>query len=441
MVDTPLDSKSGFCPSRLNRISHWLDSQIAAHRLAGASVLVSRGATDSYFYANGVAGQSDAVARPFDRNTLVRLYSMTKPVTTVAALMLFEQGKFQLDDPVHWYLPAFGDLRVWNGTGSMLDEAGLYEHTQKLQNHMSVRHLMTHTSGLTYSFMQANAVDEYYRDQNLVFPGSSETLESLVDRLAKAPLLCQPGSEWNYSVATDVLGRLVEIWSGQSLDEFFEQHIFEPLGMSSTGFHIDKGGVERFADLFGPASGGDLSNLGVQSVDTDEKALPLSAPAYPDKPPIPLEAGTNSTFLQKPVLLSGGGGLVGSIDDYGRFCQLLLNGGELDGTRLLGRKSTTFMLCNQLPDNRDMASMGQALWSETSYQGIGFGLGGAVVIDPVKAGLLTSVGEYHWGGAASTFFWVDPEEELYVIFFTQLYPSSTYPLRKELRTAVYQSLI
>lgn len=364
---------------------------------------------------------------------------MTKPVTTVAALMLFEQGKFQLDDPIAWYLPAFADVRVWSGEGELQSQDDLLKNTQPVESPVTIRQLMNHTAGFTYGFMNATPVDRLYRDEGLVFPGATESLETLVERLAKAPLLCQPGTQWNYSVATDVLGRLVEIWSGQSLSDYFQAHIFTPLKMNSTGFHVNAAAVSRFADLYGPAAGGDLGKIAGTS--SGENSVALQSKATGLEPPVALDVLASTSFLEDPPLYSGGGGLVGSIDDYARFCQCLLNDGELEGVRLLGRKTVAFMRQNQLPENRDMASMGQAVWSETSYHGIGFALGFAVVLDPVKVGMLGSCGEHHWGGAASTFFWIDPVEDLYVILLTQLYPSSSYPLRTELRTAVYQALV
>ncbi len=435
---------------RLDRVGDWLERQVSSNRLAGASVLVCKRGQPSYFHACGVAGlesgsesapsSGTAIAsRAFQRETIVRLYSMTKPVTTVAALMLFEQGCFQLDDPVAWYLPAFADLRVWTGSGALNTADDFDHHTVPAQSPITVRQLMNHTAGFTYGFMNANAVDQYYRDEGLVFPGSPESLAILVERLAQAPLLCQPGTQWNYSVATDVLGRLVEIWSDQSLADYFDKHIFTPLGMTSTGFHVSAADEERFADLYGPAAGGELG--AVAGAQVSDQGAAVAAKPEVLEPPVALDVRKSSSFLKVPALYSGGGGLVGSIDDFARFCQCLLNGGELDGQRLLGRKTVEFMRQNQLPDNRDMAAMGQAVWSETSYAGIGFGLGFAVVLDPVKVGMIGSAGEHHWGGAASTFFWIDPQEDMFVILLTQLYPSSSYPLRSELRSAVYQALV
>lgn len=437
--DAVLSLSAGLDHTRLQRITHWLDRQVSTNRMAGGSVLVARRGVQAYFHATGTAGvntdpHNQAQTRAFQRDTIVRLYSMTKPVTTMAAMMLYEQGCFGLDDPIDRYLPAFSHTRVWDGKGALKTDEDLRQHTRPMQSPITVRQLMNHTAGFTYSFMNANAVDAYYNDHSLVFPGSPESLGVLVDRLASAPLLCQPGTQWNYSVATDVLGRLVEIWSGNSLAQFFDENIFSPLKMDSTGFHVRPEQTQRFADLYGPAAGGDLGTVSSAATNIIARGDVL-------EPPLALDVLESSLFLQEPSLYSGGGGLVGSIDDYARFCQCLLNDGELNGQRLLGRKTIRYMRQNHLPDNSDMAAMGQAQWSETSYKGVGFGLGFAVVLDPLAAGMLTSAGEHHWGGAASTFFWIDPAEQMYVVFLTQLYPSSSYPFRTELRTMVSQALI
>ncbi|NOX52427.1 MAG: beta-lactamase family protein [Gammaproteobacteria bacterium] len=412
----------GFSPQRLKRVSSWLQDQIDDDRLAGASVMIGRRGKIALFDAVGEADKDAALA--FSADTIVRIYSMTKAVTTVAAMMLYERGAFQLDDRVAQYLPEFARTLVWTG--------GAIDSVEPQQTQMSIRHLMTHTSGLTYGFMHTNVVDEAYREANIELPGSSSTLEELVNKVAKMPLICQPGSQWNYSVSTDVLGRLVEVWSGQTLEEFFQSEIIQPLGMHNTGFYVGADKQQYFASLYAPLSGGDMSSMGKASL-TDAPALRGGLKLE--------EAAKGSRFLKPPGHCSGGGGLTSTIGDYARFCQMLLNKGELEGVRLLGRKTVEYMGKNHLPGNRDMAVMGQPVWSETSYDGIGFGLGFAVVIDPVKAHIVTSVGEYHWGGAASTFFWIDPEEALFVVFLTQLIPSSTYPIRRELRARVYQALV
>ncbi len=410
--------------ARLQSITTWLEQQVKSNRLAGCSALVARHGEVVYQQAVGHADVE--AAKPFANDTIVRAYSMSKPITTVAAMMLYEEGCFQLDDPVALYLPEFLETRVWAGGNASLDE------TTAQETPMTVRHLMTHTSGLTYGFMQANVVDAAYRQTGVGQPSDVKDLEEWVRRAAALPLICQPGAQWNYSISTDVLGRLVEVWSGLSLADFFQSRIFIPLQMLDTGFHVEAENQARFAALYSPLSGADMSHV----------AKSGDALAAAKTPGIKLQEGSaKSSYFEPASLFSGGGGLVSSMADYARFCQMLLNKGELDGERLLGRKTVEYMRTNQLPNNGDMADMGQPVWSETSYDGIGFGLGFAVVLDPVKAHIITSVGEHHWGGAASTFFWIDPLEDLYVIFLTQLMPSSTYPIRRELRSRVYQALI
>lgn len=412
--------KVGLDQERLGRVSCWLEQQVTSERVAGASLLISRRGEVGFLEATGDARKESA--QSFAEDTLVRIFSMTKPITTVAAMMLYERGCFQLDHPVSRYLPAFAHTPVWAGGDITKSEP------QKIP--MTVRQLMTHTAGLTYGFMHQNVIDAEYRHRGLD-QNRGLKLADWTDLLADIPLLCQPGSQWNYSVATDVLGRLVEIWSGESLGEFFHHHIFEPLQMNDTGFSVRADQVDRFAALYGPSSGLTMANVGTGGTNHEDRPGGIRL----------IESATQSTYLEPPEFLSGGGGLVGTMGDYARFCQMLMNRGELDGKRLLSRKTVEFMRLNQLPNNGDMASMGQPVWSETNYEGVGFGIGWAVVLDPVKAHIIASVGEHHWGGAASTFFWLDPEEEMFVIFLTQLIPSSTYPIRRELRSLVYQALI
>lgn len=431
-TDTP--EEVGLNSQRLKRLECWLEKQVESNRLQGASALISRRGKNAFFHATG----------DLRRDSVVRLFSMTKPVTTVAAMMLYEQGHFQLDDPLALYLPEFAHTPVWNGekvlsSGATPDD--VLNHVEAQQSPITIHHLLTHTSGLSYGFMNATPVDAYYRHHKLDTVGVNESLSSMVTRLAKAPLLAQPGTAWNYSVSTDVLGRLIEIWSGQSLADFMELNILQPLGMSDTGFYVKPVQQSRFTHLYGPAAGGELGAVNGHGHDSWQARVEETHRARQVlQPPVVLEPADASLFNNAPVLESGGGGLVGTIDDFSRFCQMLLNGGELQGSRLLSYKTVEYMRQNHLPDNKDMAAMGQAVWSETSYQGVGFGLGFAVVVDPVAACMITSKGEHHWGGAASTFFWIDPEEDMVVVFVTQLYPSSAYPLRRELRSLVYQAL-
>ena len=332
--------EAGLSESRLDRVSDWLSDQTKKDRLAGCSVLVGRKGGVAYFGSAGMADKE--LGKPFQRDTIVRIFSMTKPVTTVAAMMLYERGAFQLDDRVSQYLPEFTDTPVWK-------EGGI-EHTEAQSTPMLVRQLMTHTSGLTYGFMQSNAVDESYRKERIEFQGDHETLEEAVKRLARIPLVCQPGSQWNYSVSTDVLGRLVEVWSGLTLEEFMKKEIFDPLQMADTGFSVSERNIERFSALYSPLhGGGGMSSIGSKSDENslERKGLKLE------------ESYMESRYLKPARMFSGGGGLVSSIDDYGSFCQMLMNGGELNNQRLLGRKTVEHMRLNHLPENRDMAAMGQ----------------------------------------------------------------------------------
>ena len=413
----------GFSEERLQRVTDWLQAQVSGDKLAGASVLVARHGKVAYQQCAGMADKE--TGKPFAADSVVRIFSMTKPVTTVAAMMLYEQGCFQLDDEVAKYLPEFASTRVWRGGDAPITD------TEPQRTPMLVRQLMNHTAGLTYGFMNSTPVDAQYRDLPIMFRRDVGSLADVVKQLAQVPLLCQPGSQWNYSVATDVLGRLVEVWSGLSLAEFFAQRIFAPLQMRDTAFYVAEQNQPRFAALYAPKVGGDMSSIGgpTESVPPDMRGgLRL------------VEGSEDSVYFKDVASCSGGGGLVSTARDYARFCQMLINFGHLEGERLLAPGTVRYMRTNQLPNNSDMAGMGQPVWSETSYDGIGFGLGFAVVLDPVKASIIASVGEHHWGGAASTFFWIDPVEDLFVVFLTQLTPSSTYPIRRELRARVYQAL-
>jgi len=413
----------GLSSERLQRVSRWMAQQVSGERLAGLSVLVHRRGQVAF---SECAGEMDVEAgKPLQDDTIFRIYSMTKPITAVAAMMLYEEGCFQLDDPIASYLPEFNDMQVWAG-----GEPGQIR-TVPAEAPITVRHLFTHTAGLTYGFMEATAVDAYYRDHKIEFNPGSGSLADVVKRLADAPLLCQPGSQWNYSVAIDVLGRLVEVWSGMSLEQFFESRILQPLGMADTAFHVADSKLDRFAALYSPVDGSKLQVNAPQAFARDTRGRGLKLIDAPDE----------STYTRPASVFSGGGGLTGTMADYARFCQMLLRGGELDGVRLLSRKTVEFIASNHLPEGNDMAALGQPIWSETSTDGIGYGLGMAVTLNPAQAQVMGSVGEYHWGGAASTGFWIDPAEDMFVVLMTQLMPSSAYPLRRELRVLTYQSII
>ncbi len=424
MFELTEPEKVGLSSDRLRRISEWMQQQVNTRRLPGVSVLVHRRGRTAFFDATGF--RDVEAEKPVEEDTIFRIYSMTKPVTSVAAMMLFEEGRFQLDDPLAKFIPEFEKMQVWAGG---TPEDPIFEPAREL---IRIRHLFTHTSGLTYGFMMATPVDALYRKHRIGFPGKG-TLEEMTARLAQMPLLCNPGTEWNYGVSTDVLGRLVEVLSGQSLDRFFEERIFAPLGMKDTAFQVPEEKIERFSALYEPPEG---EGRPVLPVDVDPSRVPSET-----KPGLKLLEPVVGNRFTRPAMPSGGGGLTSTTADYLRFCRMLMNKGELDGERLLGRKTVEFMTINHLPDNRDMAAMGQPRFSEAPYDGVGFGLGFSVVIDPAKSQALCSAGEYAWGGAASTGFWIDPAEEMIVILMTQLMPSSAYPLRRQLRSLTYQATI
>ncbi len=393
-------STAGVDPVRLAKIGGWMQRWIDSGRLAGASVLVHRRGRTVYAGHAGLADRERGL--PMASDTVVRLYSMTKPLTSVALMMLYEDGLFQLDDPVASVLPEFAEMRVWAGEG---------RDPVPAERGITYRDLLTHTSGLTYGFMNATPVDAMYRDTGVDFQTSDFTLGEVVAKAAALPLLAQPGTRWNYSVATDVAGHLVAVLSGQPFDVFLRERVLAPLRMGETGFAVRDDQRPRFAANYARGQ--------------DGAAALLDDPA-------------TSIFLTRR-LPSGGGGLVGTGENYLRFCRFLLGGGELDGVRLLGRKTVELMMSNHL--DGDMAAMGQARFSESTYTGIGFGLGFSVMLDPARAQIVGTPGECAWGGAASTAFWVDPAEDLAVVFLTQLTPSSTYPVRRELRVLVYSALV
>ncbi|GEP10374.1 serine hydrolase domain-containing protein [Methylobacterium gnaphalii] len=394
----------GLCPERLERIDAWMRRYVDEGRLAGLSVSLLRRGQTAFFRAHGKA--DIARDRPFGPETIARIYSMTKPLTSVAVMMLYEEGRFQLDDPLSCFLPEFAEMRVAVGGNRVkLD-------TVPAQRAITIRDLLTHTSGLTYGFMEATLVDALYRVAGIDFQTSDHALADLVARVARQPLLAQPGAEWNYSVSTDVLGHLVAVLSGMEFSDFLRERVLKPLGMNDTDFFVPDDKRERFAANYVFDRTGRLK-------------------IYDD--------AEGSRFLSPPPVASGGGGLVGTAADYLRFCRFILNKGELDGVRLLGRKTVELMTANHL--DGDMAAMGQPRFSESSYAGVGFGLGFSVMLDPARAQIIGTPGEVAWGGLASTSFWIDPAEELAVVLFAQLIPSSALPIRRELRVLTYAALV
>ncbi len=397
---------AGLDLERLERIAHHIDANyLKPGKLPGAVTLVSRQGQVVWTHAQGLMDVERQ--KPARRDTLFRIYSMTKPVTSIAMMQLYEQGRFQLDDPVQKYIPAWKDLKVYKSGHWPTFE------TEPPSRTMTIRDLLTHTAGLTYGWLDRTQVDAAYRQLKLD-GGGSLTLDKLVERLAELPLEFSPGSAWNYSVATDVVGYLVQRLSDQPLDEYFQDHIFDPLGMDDTGFQVPAAKLDRFAACY-LHQPGDTMKL----QDDPER----------------------SRYLRHPNFLSGGGGLVSTVDDYHRFAQALCQGGAYQGQRIIGRKTLEYMRCNHLPGNQDLPALSIGAFSETPYAGNGFGLGFSVRTEVAGAGTIGSVGEFGWGGLASTYFVVDPVEELVVVFMTQLMPSSAYPIRQELRALVHGALV
>ena len=396
----------GFSTERLGRIDEHFRDYVDDGRLPGYSIVVARGGHVAYL---STYGQRDVEARlPTTLDTMYRIYSMTKPITSVALLMLVEEGKLRLTDLVSDFIPSFAHTQVWR-SGSVLKPV-----TDPITEPMRIWHLLTHTSGLTYGFLYADAVDDLYRRAGFEMGvGQDQPLAEVCDRYAALPLVFQPGTSWNYSVATDVLGRIIEIASGMKLDNFLWKKILEPLGMHDTVFGVSPDKHHRLAALYGVK---ESTNKLIRADSLGNAAKSM------------------------PVYLSGGGGLISTAFDYFLFLQMLANHGVLGDVRLLSPASIDLMTMNHLPNNQDVSTFGRALGEEIFYDGIGFGLGFSVVIDQAKTRALCPNGTFGWGGAASTVFWVDPVEEVTAMFFTQLMPSTTYPIRPFLRQLVYQAI-
>lgn len=397
-------ARLGFDPARLARLSAWMQRYVDRGLIPGAATLIMRRGQEAWF---GCAGMADPeTGRGWQRDTIVRFYSMTKPATAAALMMLYEEALVHLDDPVEAILPEFKDLQVLVPGYTDLSQVA------PARTKPTVKHLLTHLSGLSYG-IQAGPLGAAYAKDGLGVKFDYGGLDKMVKAIAALPLESEPGTRWHYSVASDVIGRIVEVVSGETLDRFFASRILEPLGMKETGFTISKRHLGRFASLYAAKPGGGMTL------------------AEPSGKPGQLE-GKVDTFL-------GGAGLVGTLDDYARFAEALRAGGIHRGHRLLGTRTLDLMRRNHLPG--DIAAMGPASWAETSFHGVGFGLAGSVLLDPAKADASGSPGDYGWGGMAGTFFWVSPKEDMTVVFLTQLMPSSALPLRKELRALVHQALV
>lgn len=399
---------SSFDPARLARIGEWMQSYVDAKRFAGTSVLISQGGREVFSHA---CGHRD-VARnlPWKRDTVARIYSMTKPITSVALMMLVERGLIHLDAPVSDFIPSFADMRC------LVDGATSIDQTQPCPA-PTLHQLLTHTAGLSYPF-NPTVLGREMAEQKIEFHGSAETLAQVCDRAAALPLAFVPGAQWEYSIAIDILGRVIEVVSGKTLERFLIDEVFDPLGMDETRFTVSEAISDRFAACYTPLSG-DAFTVG--KVDKSPQTLRL------------IDDAQTSAFHTQ-TCYSGGGGLVGTIDDYAKFCEML----RVGGAGLIGPRTLGFMMRNHL--RGDIASMGPRSFAEQPMEGMGFGLGGAVVLNPGRVGAPGSVGDFSWGGMASTFFWLDPVYDFSVIFFTQLIPSSAYPARAQLKALVHGAL-
>ena len=407
LAQTADPSSLGFDPARLARIDEHFKPFVDDGRLPGWQLAVARDGEIAHVSKYGWMDVESK--RPIQDDTIYRIASMTKPICGVAAMILWEEGLFELKDYVYRFIPSFRDQKVFR-SGST--NAPRLDH---INEPMEMWHLFTHTAGLTYGFMYSHSVDQMYRNAGFEWgvPRDAD-LAGICDMLAALPLLFQPGAEWNYSMSIDVLGRIVEVLSGMKLGEFMKKRIFDPLGMTDTAFHCPEDKKDRLATAYtmNPA---------------DRKAMRM-----PDAP---------MSFYADPKAHMGGGGLVSTMSDYMKFALMLRGGGELNGVRILSPRTVDYMATNHLPGGADLSQYGRALFSETAFDGVGFGLSMSVTLDPAKAKVPGSVGDYGWGGAYSTIFTVDPAEDLVYMLMTQLLPSSAHPIRPQFKQMVHQALV
>jgi CubicO group peptidase (beta-lactamase class C family) len=404
---------TGLDAGRLERITeHFERNYIGQGKIAGCQIAVSRHGHLAYQKSFGLADIERGKAMGED--AIFRIYSMTKPITSVALMQLYERGFFQLNDPVSRFIPSWKNHQVWvSGRGAEMV-------TEPPRRPMSMRDVLCHTSGITYGNALAalgapdtgHPVDAAYAEHK-VRRGRDETLTDFVGKLANVPLMYHPGEQWMYSLSTDICGALVEIISGQRFDKYLAEHIFKPLGMTDTAFYVaaDKAGRLTANYRRGP----------------DKKLHLIDDPATSD-------------YLDEPAFFSGGGGLTSTLADYLRFTEMLRRGGELDGARILGPRTIDLMKRNHLRDGKDLTQMALGSFSETANEGVGFGLGFATVLDEVTSGGM-GAGDFYWGGAASTIFWVDQKEDLCAVFMTQFMPSGTFNFRGQLKQIVYSSIV
>jgi len=407
--------EAGFSASRLARLDELMKRRyVDSGHLPGVLTMIYR---RGKLVHTGMSGQMDLErSKPMREDTIFRIYSMSKPITAVALMMLAEEGLIGLDDNVAAHIPSWKDLGVYaTGLPSIATTAAPTFLTTPPARPMKVVDLVTHTSGLTYGFLNRTSVDRAYRRARIAEPSAEGGLDVMIEQLATLPLEFSPGTQWNYSVSIDVMGYLVQKLSGLSFGEFLRTRLFEPLGMTDSGFWCPPDKINRFASCYMPRPGG-----GLQTQD---------------------DAG-KSTYAAPPNLESGGGGMVSTAHDYLRFCAMMLNGGILDGVQILSPKTVALFSLNHLPDNKELADMAPpGNFSESGYSGIGFSIGCGVNIDVAKTRLPGTLGEFFWGGAAATAFWIDPKEELAVAFMTQVIGSEVrLTLRRDLRTLVYSAM-
>jgi len=393
-----------FDAQRLSRIDTHFQRYVDDGRLPGWQIHLEQHGEVVHSSHYGLADIDSG--RPVAEDTLWRIYSMTKPIISVAAMQLWEQGLFELTDPISRFIPSFADVQVWAGGSNT--KAFLVPPTEPIR----MWHLLTHTSGLTYGFMQVHPVDAMYRDAGFEFDfPAGITLEEVCDRFAALPLRFQPGSAWGYGHSTDVLGRVLEVLTGRSLEDVVREQVLDPLGMSDTNWYVEGDDLERLASLYVSPAGSLL-----RYPPLEHKSLHRTAP-------------------------DGGGGMVSTAADYARFTRMLLGRGALDGVRLLGPRTVDLMTRNHLPGGKDLGDLNSGGFAETIFEGIGFGLGFGVMMDPSPSKAAASVGDFFWGGLASTAFWVDLSTGVTASFYTQLMPSSTYPIRAQLRQLISAALL
>lgn len=395
-------ARLGFDPARLSRLKPWMQRYVDDGRWPGGAVLVARHGELAYYDSTGFADVE--AGRPWHRDMIARIYSMTKPVTAVALLTLYEEARLHLDDPVEAFLPEFKGVRLLAPGATALDQ------TVATGKKMTIHHLLTHRAGLSL-FSNPRLLGEAYARERLGLAFGYGGLDRMVRRIAELPLEWEPGTRWQYSAGCDVAGRVIEVVSGMSFDRFLRERVFDPLGMKDTGFWVPDAELGRFPPEY------ELTGGRMVLRERPETSL--------------WREGRVDTFC-------GGGGLVGTIDDYWRFCEMLRGGGAWNGQRILSPRTLHLAAGNHLPG--DLAAVATEVWAETQFDGVGFGLLGSVVLDPAKAGISARPGDYGWGGLAGTFFFVSPVEDMVVILFTQLVPSSAIPVRKELRALAYAAL-